>query len=450
MWNPVWCLNYAHSLSRTLDEVIEESDRMQMTEQTAVCSRKDFMKNFREIQLICQKELNQAGVSGVSSIWGSDSEELGPPPKMMTLEHFVTEAKEVGVIVSPQQMEKLHKYTGSGLNATKLRGLKEETATYLVDLGKIKILYHRFISRKELIECGEHLETAEEIFEETTAFLGSSNTCMKPLRDSFGGGIACLCTSADLQVYGNALVKNWEVIDGALSHNLTVSIDVEITLAKASQIVELTFRLVGDLGQMIVLSPSLVLSNLETNDTFKETYHKEIKNCVTPVPFKIVPTDVIKSAQRTIYKVADAFDLQSIDRADAFLDVRTKELTIIEVEPVPYLGEHSVIFQQAMLEDPPMYPEEIFEQIIQVALNYTPEVVEAKEESTDETEEQPEEDMMVNPWDDSKFWDAVIDDERPKGSFVEGQETLSNLWGSAKEEKDDEKKVDETSISSSD
>eukprot|EP00210_Caulerpa_lentillifera_P009121 g8697.t1 len=489
MWNPVWCLNYAHSLSRTLDEAIEESDRTRMIEQTAVCSRKDFMKDFRTIQLICQKELTQAGVSGVSSIWGGDSEELGPPPRMMTLEHFVIEAKEVGAMVfiaangevaqsgALQDLLDTHnvQYTGSGLTATKLCGSKEEIATYLADLGETKILYHRFISKEELIECGEDLEKAEEIFEETTAFLGSRDVCVKPLRDSFGGGIARLCTSADLQVYGNALVKNWEVIDGALLQQphcavpmskpvsesyiiqpyvsparFVKSIDGEITLAKASQIVELTFGLVGDLGQMIVLSPSLVLSNLETNDAFEGKYLKGMKNFVTPVPSKIVPADVIESAQRTIEKVADALALRGIARVDAFLDVRTKELTIIEVEPVPYLGEHSVIFQQAMLEDPPMYPEEIFEQIIQVALNYTSEVVEAKEESTDETEEQPEEDMMVNPWDDSKFWDAVIDDERPKGSFVEGQETLSNLWGNAKEEEDDEKKVDETSISSSD
>jgi len=99
-----------------------------------------------------------------------------------------------------------------------------------------------------------------------------------------------------------------------------------------------------------------------------------------------------------------------------------------------------------------MFPDEIFEQIIQVTLNATPEVVEPEEESVDEMDEQPDEDMMLSPWDDSKFWEAVEGDEQPQTDIVEGQESLSNLWGSETEEQETNKEQteeDEKSITKS-
>lgn len=387
-WHPVWCLDDAHSLCSTLDEAIEESDRTRLMEQTAVSARKDYMNAFREIQVICQKDLDQAGVSGVASLWGGDVEEIGPPPRMVTLETFVSEAKEIGAVVflavngtvvqsgDLQDFFETHnvQYTGSRLNATRLCGSKEEIAVYLTDLGETRVLSHRFITKEEIVECGVDADKAEEIFEETAAFLGTRDMCVKPLRESFGGGIAHLSTVNDLEVYGIALMKNWEVIDGSFLQQphsavpmskpssesyiiqpyippakFVKSIDGELTLSRASQIVELTFGLIGDLGQMIVLSPSLVLSNLEESDSFERKYLKGMRNCVTPVPAGVVPEDALGAAKKTIERLADAMALRGVARVDAFLNVVTNELTIIEVDSIPDLGEHSVIFQQVLL-----------------------------------------------------------------------------------------------------
>lgn len=98
-WRMVWCLNYAHCLSSTIDEAVEAAERFRLLEITAPLAQDTLTTDFAENLKICQTELDKAGVRGVASTWGGEPDTLPPPPRMMTLEIFAADAVAVDATV---------------------------------------------------------------------------------------------------------------------------------------------------------------------------------------------------------------------------------------------------------------------------------------------------------------------------------------------------------------
>ena len=51
-------------------------------------------------------------------------------------------------------------------------------------------------------------------------------------------------------------------------------------------------------------------------------------------------------------------------RIDAFAHTKTGEILVIEVNTLPGLTPSTVLYHQALAEDPPMYPRELLETLI--------------------------------------------------------------------------------------
>lgn len=84
-----------------------------------------------------------------------------------------------------------------------------------------------------------------------------------------------------------------------------------------------------------------------------------------------------------------------------------------------------------MLENPPMFPDEVFQQILQVAFTSEPEI--QQEEQPEEIVE--EEAPAMDPWEDSEFLEREEERRRQSAQDTsEPLESLSSLWDSDDEE----------------
>ena len=403
-WKPVWCVHDAHSLVPTIDEAIEASDRYRELTVSATVSHTTLTSDYEEMLLAFQAELQESEVVGVCTLFGGKVDELPPAARMMTLDAFATEAANVGATVflavhgdiaqdgmlqdflnsyglvytgmHPPVMPLLliqtsSLHAGCGVTASQLCANKQEMSTYINQLKLASALPKKPATLEQLKECGNDLERAEGFLRESGQFLNSGTEfCIKPTREAFGCGVARVASAKDLQVYGKALEKKWEIIPGDLlssghctvpmpkpspetyflepyispAHPSEVADLVELPVEKV--FVEVSFGLVGEFGQMWVLTPSLVFSNLMSDDSMEDRLVRGKKHVITPIPASLVDASYVETAKKAVAVLADSMGLSGVARVDAFLSPVDGELVIIEVDTTPFLGEHSLILQQ--------------------------------------------------------------------------------------------------------
>lgn len=110
--------------------------------------------------------------------------------------------------------------------------------------------------------------------------------------------------------------------------------------------IEVTFGLVGDLGEMRALMPSMILRNELDQLSLEERFLEGRIPSLTPPPSEIVKPEVIEAARQRMESVADRFGLRGIASIDAFMHVETGEIIVMNIDPVPNFTEHSVLVQQ--------------------------------------------------------------------------------------------------------
>ncbi len=409
-WKPVWCVHDAHTLVPTIDEAIEASDRYRELTVSATVSHTTLTSDYEDMLLAFQAELKESGVEGVCSLFGGKVDELPPAARMMTLDVFATEAASVGATVfstvhgdiaqdgmlqdflrsygivctgiHPIAMPLLSihprsRCAGCGVTASNLCANKQEMTAYINQLKLASVLPKKPVTMIQLKECAKDLETAEEFLRESAQFLNSGTEfCIKPARDAFGCGVARIASAKDLQVYSRALEEKWEIIPGDLltSGHCTVPmpkpssetyfLEPYISPAHPSEVadlaqlpvdkafMEVSFGLVGEFGQMWVLTPSLVFTNLMSDDAMEDRLVRGKKHVMTPIPASLIDANFVETAKKTVAVLADSMGLAGVARVDAFLSPVDGELIVIEVDTTPFLGEHSLILQQVCSRAP--------------------------------------------------------------------------------------------------
>lgn len=76
----------------------------------------------------------------------------------------------------------------------------------------------------------------------------------------------------------------------------------------------------------------------------------------------------VLGARRRAEQVAATLGLRGVARIDAFIQVDTGELVVIEANTIPGLTPSTVLMQQALAEQPPIFPADLFLMMTQVAL----------------------------------------------------------------------------------
>lgn len=97
---------------------------------------------------------------------------------------------------------------------------------------------------------------------------------------------------------------------------------------------------------MRALTPSLHVRPVEKAYDIEQKVLYGKDEYVTPVPESVCEPGMLQSCQKYIQKVGDILGLSGVAQVDAFLNCRSGEVGIVDVNTSPYLGPHSPLLQQ--------------------------------------------------------------------------------------------------------
>lgn len=133
--------------------------------------------------------------------------------------------------------------------------------------------------------------------------------------------------------------------------------------------IEVTVGVLGNRGAVRALSPSLTVASdqiLSLDEKFMGGTGVNLTPPPVP-PLGHVRPEAITAARRRIERIAEVLGLDGYARVDAFMQVDSGELVLIEVNTLPGLTPSTVIFHQALAEPAPMIPRVFLETILDLA-----------------------------------------------------------------------------------
>ncbi|PKI31309.1 hypothetical protein CRG98_048301, partial [Punica granatum] len=77
--------------------------------------------------------------------------------------------------------------------------------------------------------------------------------------------------------------------------------------------------------------------------------------------------EALEKCKQRIELIADTLQLEGFSRIDAFVNVDSGEVLIIEVNTVPGMTPSTVLIHQALTEQPPMYPQQFFRTLLDLS-----------------------------------------------------------------------------------
>ncbi|KAI4356102.1 hypothetical protein L6164_000148 [Bauhinia variegata] len=390
----VWSLPYSLVLRHTTEEVLAacmeaiEPDRAALTSDLRNRVMNDLMDSLKD----------QSWFTGFDI-----ADEL---PKRFLLGQWIKQAKELqatvfiavhggigedGTLQSLLEAEGVP-YTGPGIMASKICMDKVATSLALKALANSGVLtINKEVKRKDNLLN----QPVDDVWHELTLKLQCETLCVKPAKDGCSTGVARLCCSKDLAVYVKALQDCLlRILPNSLSkaHGViempnpppellifepfieTDEILVTSRLKKESRHglvwkgqsrwVEVTVGVVGKRGAMRSLSPSITVK--ETGDilSLEEKFQGGTGINLTPPPPSIVSVEALERCKQCIELIANTLQLEGFSRIDAFMNVDSGEVLIIEVNTVPGMTPSTVLIHQALEEEPPMYPHQFFRRLL--------------------------------------------------------------------------------------
>ncbi|KAG8377094.1 hypothetical protein BUALT_Bualt09G0132600 [Buddleja alternifolia] len=330
-------------------------------------------------------------------------------PKRYSLDQWIKQAKEVGATVfiavhggigEDGTLQSLLEdegvpHTGPGVMASKTCMDKVATSLALQNLVEYGVLtITKDVRRKEDLLKMPQLDSWHEL----TSKLKCDTLCVKPARDGCSTGVARLCCDGDLAVYvkaldsslpripSNSLLKAHGVIEMPIpppellifepfietdeiivSSQLSAGNTHNLLWKGESRWVEITVGVIGKRGSMRSLTPSITVK--ETGDilSLEEKFQGGTGINLTPPPLSIISNHALEKCKQRIELIANTLKLEGFSRIDAFVNVDSGEVLIIEVNTVPGMTPSTVLIHQALAEQPPVYPHRFFRTLLDLA-----------------------------------------------------------------------------------
>ncbi|KAK6231125.1 D-alanine--D-alanine ligase [Theobroma cacao] len=301
---------------------------------------------------------------------------------------------EDGTLQSLLEAEEIP-YSGPGVKASKICMDKVATSLALNHLGDMGVLtINKDVKRKEELLKMPILQTWHDL----TSKLQCETLCIKPARDGCSTGVARLCCAEDLAVYAKAvddcllrippnsfskahgmiempnpppellIFEPFVETDEIVVSSKTATANSQHLLWKGhSRWVEVTVGVIGKRGSMHSLSPSITVK--ETGDilSLEEKFQGGTGINLTPPPVSIMSNEVLGRCKQRIELIANTLQLEGFSRMDAFVNVDSGEVLVIEVNTVPGMTPSTVLIHQALAEQPPMYPHQFFRSLLDLA-----------------------------------------------------------------------------------
>jgi D-alanine--D-alanine ligase len=375
----VWRLPYSKTLNHTVEEI------------SASCrAAKD-----AEITL---QPLRRRVLEKLGAMPGHLNEELFVPEKM-TLNDFIQRSEYVFIGLHggigengelQSMLEKLHlPFNGSGAAASRLCMDKFASGQVLQHLQKEGI----HIPKKELVSTDKLLNFKNSELVKFWKYLkdqlGNTAIIVKPPEDGCSTGIVKLTKAQDLIIYMDLIHKGITnvpkftfgarqqgIIEMPIKKPKNLMFEQFIYTDKIAVIknklkwqrisgwIEVTIGVYGKGEKIRAMNPSLTVARGNVL-TLEEKFQGGTGVNITPPPQPYVKAKAIENARRRMEIVAKKLGVSGYARIDAFMDVNSGELMIIEANTTPALTPSTVIFHQALDENPKMYPVDFLEKIIE-------------------------------------------------------------------------------------
>ncbi len=228
---------------------------------------------------------------------------------------------------------------------------------------------------------------AKKTWEELMHKLGSNTVIVKPNDDGCSTGVARLSSAIDLENYLRFLNENKPFIPaGFLSRHKGI---IEMPAKKPAHILfeefirtdlvkikgnklkyyrrtgwlEVTIGVLEELGRLHAFFPSLTVAEGQVL-SLEEKFQGGTGVNITPPPSNIAKAAAIEKARRLTETLSQKIGIKGYARIDAFMNVYTGALSIIEINTLPGLTASTVLYHQALAEKPPIFPLELLEKII--------------------------------------------------------------------------------------
>lgn len=397
LWGPgkqVWQVPYYLMLYHTVEEVSEACERAYKTEDESLA----------KAILALRKRLGLE-----TDGFALEDNFALEKPRLLSVETFLREAKhekafvflalhggegEDGTLQSKLEAYGIP-YNGSGPQGAKVGMDKALTAENL-EAAKIEgvgsIISEGFY-RKDLAGLSE--EALERFWTATLNTLGSSPLLVKPVGEGCSAGIACLYSARDLRTYLELLGSDSQDIppqtfpkqeatiampqDREKLFLLQAYIDVDGLSIQGKELIhtpkegwfELTCgvletTLPGQGPSFKVLQPSITVIEAQIL-SLEEKFQGGTGINLTPPPPHLISPEQIRLIQQKLEHVATLLQVKNYARIDLFFNVYSQKILILEVNNLPALTPSTVLFHQALCENPPLYPKDLLERIIQEA-----------------------------------------------------------------------------------
>ena len=372
----VWKVPYQLLLNHTVEEIVENCRSAALHEERVG----QFESQARE-KLGFKKPIDQ--------------EEFGQPQSTNLQELIETNDQVflalhggIGENGTLQEMleSKSVKFNGPNADAAMLAMNKQFTADAInnLNLDGISAIDGLTVPLIELIQGVA--DRADVVWKNLTETSQAELLIAKPVADGCSSGVVRLHDSQDLTRYvslssqgggyipANTFKDQPERIDLSLvapngirfekyiETDIVRVVDGRLRHSQISNMIEITIGVVQRNGIMHAMNPSLTVAESAVLSV-EEKFQGGTGINLTPPPPEILSDKNTRKVKAHIELLSEKLNLSGYCRIDAFVNCENGDLLVIEINSLPALTPSTVLFQQALSEDTPIYPMEFLEQI---------------------------------------------------------------------------------------
>jgi D-alanine--D-alanine ligase len=372
----VWCLPYQLALNHTVEEIAENCRNFFKTRQRL----NDFEERSR---LKLGLETNKF------------SQEFGEPNKI-SLNNLIKNSDYLFIALHGGEGEdgtlqcKLDqagvKYNGPGADASRLLMNKKTTADFIrkAKIKNVNAIVDRAIKTSELINPSFN---HEYFWKTIRRELLAKTIIVKPQADGCSTGVVHLCSAGDLKKYIIFLKDEVSIIPKNTFQKQNNPIEMPTTLPEVILFqpfietdilqvknhrlkyqvktgwLETTIGVIEQEGKIHAFNPSLAVVEGKVLSV-EEKFQGGTGINITPPPFSILKPKFLKTIKYAIEELSQKLEIKGYSRIDAFINVKTGQVLVIEVNTLPALTPSTVFYQQALAEGSPIFPRELLEKLI--------------------------------------------------------------------------------------
>ena len=371
----VWQLPYSYILNHTVEEIIENAQN----------AKKDWARLAFLVEKVKLKLAPEVGDA---------TEEFFLPAKfslndLVKRHQFVFLGLHGGVgedgTIQKMLTTKKIRYNGPDGITSALCMDKLMTSVRIKDakIPGVSVAPQHLLSKKDILKKLD----AEKYWKMLLEKFNTKTIIAKPRGDGCSAGVIRLFNAKDLQTYlsllrNKVLVATAHTFKGQQSdvHMPENPTDIifesfintdklktnngKINYVRKSGYVEMTVGVLEKKGKIEALSPSITVAE-QSILSVEEKFQGGTGVNITPPPKEIISAKNLNKVKNLVEKVAVAVGIRGYARIDIFVQVATGNIIVIEVNTLPGLTPSTVIFHQALAENPSIYPKELLEKIIQ-------------------------------------------------------------------------------------